>query len=196
MTEDEIASRHCATLTARAKSPKTGKGDVILGGSFTPSLKKEEEVGVSLVGLKRQIGVDSATLLVENDGESPTKKSKDAVAENGDGKKDVIIGEARSTVVVSASDADVKIDEPVVSESSNIVGKSVIEISEGEVTTIPAPISETRASTDKIQDRVVELIIDRRTSNGKEECLVRWKGLSKDDDTWEPAAEIDKLKMF
>jgi len=85
MTEDEIASRHCATLTARAKSPKSGNrnNDSTIQ---SPVPKKEEiqnhvEAG-KVTGFKRQPCEDSengTNALAE--GESPTKKIKENKAQ-------------------------------------------------------------------------------------------------------------------
>ena len=37
----------------------------------------------------------------------------------------------------------------------------------------------------------VEKIVKKRVKNGKVEYKVRWKGYSKDDDTWEPIEHLE-----
>lgn len=78
MADDEIASRHCATLTARARSPKygTGGGSISSIGSENKGKQKAEDDSLSS-GTR-----DSPT---EN-GESPTKKSRKE--DNDNGKKE------------------------------------------------------------------------------------------------------------
>jgi len=82
MSEEEVASRHCATLTARRRSPKQsgtlGKaGSFGLGLSTIPSLlassdgDKEEEMGVAHDGSMKRPG--SADI---NEGESLAKRVK------------------------------------------------------------------------------------------------------------------------
>lgn len=210
MTEDEIASRHCATLTARAKSPKTGKADsgvMNANGSFSSigvPKKEEGDVNGSLVGSKRLMG-DGTLGVVDGDGESPTKKSKDAVGENTNSaiKKEGIIEEANSTMTAPTSDESesndsaVKMEEPEVSHPTDL-GKRAMEEEALESVgggSAPSPPGETPQDEKKIQDRVVESILERRTREGKEECLVRWKGLSKEEDSWEAAEEVETMKQ-
>ncbi len=46
----------------------------------------------------------------------------------------------------------------------------------------------------------MERILSRRLVRGREQFLVRWKGYSEFDDTWEPRANLrnapDKLREF
>lgn len=77
MADDDIASRHCATLTARARSPRFGAGGPPPGNrkGHTNDYDDEErsfESGTSFGKEEEDKKRDSPT---END-ESPTKKSR------------------------------------------------------------------------------------------------------------------------
>lgn len=71
MNEDEIESRHCATLTSRPKSYVHQK-------QSSPSAQKDEESGAGgkLSGSKRQ-EAESVEIKPDEDYESPTKKNKE-----------------------------------------------------------------------------------------------------------------------
>jgi len=43
---------------------------------------------------------------------------------------------------------------------------------------------------------VVEAILDKRTTNGVTQYLLKWKGYSDDDNTWEPRANLDCDEMI
>jgi len=216
MTEDEIASRHCATLTARAKSPKTGKsGDtghivgLVAPSPLSLSLMKTEGdggEGTRLVGSKRQSCVDAgAEAHAEVDGESPTKKSKEVGGnireklEHGPGTfaKGLIIGGTNPGLSIETSgikqehtDVKMKVETAHLELNVNAKYQDCDPV---------ASVTKTILSQDEtcnMRDRIAEAIIECREIDGKEECLVRWKGCEKENDTWEPAEKMIHLRMI
>jgi hypothetical protein len=63
MADDEVASRHCATLTARARSPRIGEKKTSKEESESESDNKQDDA-------------DKKRLSPTENGESPTKKSR------------------------------------------------------------------------------------------------------------------------
>lgn len=73
MADDEIASRHCATLTARAKSPKFGS----IGRRVSTTKREDDDEEQSLEsGLSFGKEEDEKKRDSPENGESPTKKTK------------------------------------------------------------------------------------------------------------------------
>jgi hypothetical protein len=73
MADDEIASRHCATLTARARSPKFGS----MGGRVSTTKREDDDEEQSLEsGLSVEKEEDEKKRDSPENGESPTKKTK------------------------------------------------------------------------------------------------------------------------
>lgn len=51
-------------------------------------------------------------------------------------------------------------------------------------------------SSPEEEEYEVEEVVDKRTKRGKPEYLIKWKGWSHDDNTWEPESNLDCKKMI
>jgi len=57
-------------------------------------------------------------------------------------------------------------------------------------------VQEKKADSTQEEEYEVEEIVEKRMKKGKAEYLIKWKGWSHDDDTWEPRSNLDCDKII
>jgi len=57
-------------------------------------------------------------------------------------------------------------------------------------------VQEKKADSTQEEEYEVEEIVEKRIKKGKAEYLIKWKGWSHDDDTWEPRSNLDCDKII